>query len=302
MIEKNDEAGCYQLTSPKADDDRQQKLVDELFDTHSTYWRDTYKGKDIMGIIYRQRQDVALSYIDGLSLPRTAHVLEIGCGAGLMTTALAKRGFVVEAMDHAQSMIDLTRQHARQTGMDNRIHACTGDIHELAYEDQSFDLIVALGVVPWLHDFRKALAEITRVLAPCGYVVLSMDNALRTTTLLDPLTFPALAQIRRFVRRKLERAGLLSPWNPWSNAPPYTQHSIKEFNKNLREASLTIVKSKSVGFGPFTFFGHNMFSEGVGIKIQQKLQEYADSGYPILRSTGSQYIVLATKKSSNTIP
>ena len=219
-----------------------------------------------------------------------------------MTTALAKRGFVVEAIDHAQAMIDLTLEHARQTGVENRINACTGDIHELSYEDQSFDLIVALGVIPWLHDYQKALAEITRTTAPNGYIVLSMDNAVRATTLLDPLTFPPLALIRWWVKRKLQRAGLLSSWNPWSNAPPYTQHSIKEFNKNLGEAGLTIMKSASVGFGPFTFFGHRLFPDGMGIKIHQKLQEYADKGYPILRSTGSQYIVLATKKPAKPIP
>jgi ubiquinone/menaquinone biosynthesis C-methylase UbiE len=290
------------LAPPKAQNDRQQMLVDELFDTQATYWRDTYKEKDICGIIYQRRQAVALSYIDGLSLPRTARVLEIGCGAGFMTAALAKRGFVIEAIDHAQAMVDLTLEHARQTGIVNRISACTGDIHELSYEDQTFDLIIALGVIPWLHDFQKALTEIIRVIAPCGYIVLTMDNASRATTLLDPKTFPPIALIRWWVKRKLERAGLLSSWNPWSNAPPYSQHSPKKFNRSLCEAGLTVMKSTSVGFGPFTFFGHRLFSDGVGIKIHQKLQEYADSGYPVFRSTGSQYIVLATKKPPKHIP
>ena len=241
------------------------------------------------------RQMVALSYIDGLSLPKTAHVLEIGCGAGVMTTALAKRGFKVEAIDHSQAMIELTIERARQMGVADWINACTGDIHELSYGDRSFDLIVALGVIPWLHDFQKAVAEITRVSAPSGNIVLTFDNALRATTLLDPLTFPPLARIRIAVRHRLEKAGLFTTWNPWINAPPYSQHSIKEFSNSLHEAGLTILKSKSVGFGQFTFFGHRLFSNGVGIKIQQKLQNYADNGYPILRSAGSQYIVLATK-------
>jgi ubiquinone/menaquinone biosynthesis C-methylase UbiE len=287
------------LASPKGQNNRQQNLVDELFDTQATYWRDTYKKKDISGIIYQRRQAVALSYIDGLSLPRTAHVLEIGCGAGFMTAALAKRGFFVEGIDHAQAMVDLTIEHARQTGFLNRISACTGDIHELSNKDQTFDLIIALGVIPWLHDFKKALTEITRVTKPGGYIVLTMDNASRATTLLDPKTFPPVARIRWLMKSKLERAGLLSSWNPWINAPPYSQHTPKEFNKNLCDAGLTVTKSTSVGFGPFTFFGNRLFSDGVGIKINQKLQEYADSGYPFFRSTGSQYIVLATRSRPN---
>ncbi len=290
------------MAPPKSPNDRQQKLVDELFDTQATYWRDTYKERDISGIIYQRRQAVALQYVDGLSLPRTARVLEIGCGAGFMTAALARRGFLIEAIDHAQAMVDLTLEHARQKGIVNQIRACTGDIHELSYESQSFDLIVALGVIPWLHDFKKALSEIIRVAKPGGFIVLTMDNASRATTLLDPKTFPPVARIRWLVRRKLERAGLLSSWNPWINAPPYSQHSPKEFNKSLCDAGLTVMKSTSVGFGPFTFFGNRLFSDSVGIKIHQKLQEYADSGYSFFRSTGSQYIVLATKKSLKPIP
>jgi ubiquinone/menaquinone biosynthesis C-methylase UbiE len=284
------------LASSKANKTRQQKLVDELFDNQATYWRDTYKEKDIFGIIYQRRQATALTYVDGLLLPKTARVLEIGCGAGFMTAALAKRGFTIEAIDHAQGMVDLTLEHARQKGILSQISACTGDIHELSYETQTFDLIIALGVIPWLHDFRKALTEIIRVAKPGGYVVLTMDNASRATTLLDPKTFPPIAHIRWLIKRKLERARLLSSYNPWVNAPPYSQHSPKEFNKSLCQAGLAVMKSSSVGFGPFTFFGHRLFSDGVGIKIHQKLQEYADSRYPFFRSTGSQYIVLATKQ------
>ncbi len=290
------------LAPPKSQSDRPQKLVDEFFDTNATYWRDTYKEKGISGTIYQRRQAVALSYVDGLSLPRTARVLEIGCGAGFMTAALAKRGFVIKAIDHAQTMVDLTIEHAKQKGILNQISACTGDIHELSYEDQTFDLIIALGVIPWLHDLKKALTEIVRVAKPGGYVVVTMDNIQRATTILDPKTFPPIAHIRWLIKRKLERAGLLSSYNLWVNAPPYSQHSPKEFKKNLYHAGLTVMKSTSVGFGPFTFFGHRLFSERVGIKIHQKLQEYADSSYPFFRSTGSQYIVLAKRKLPKTIP
>ena len=290
------------LAPPKSQNHRQQELVDDLFETNAAYWRDTYKEKDISGIIYQRRQATALSYVDGLALPKTANILEVGCGAGFLTEALVKRGFFVEGIDHAQKMIDLTIENAKQKGIVNRINVCTGDVHKLSYEDKTFDLIIALGVIPWLHDSKKALNEIKRITKPGGYIVLTMDNASRTTQLLDPKTFPPIAMIRGLLRRKLERAGLLSPWNPWVNAPPYSQQWPKEFKKNLFEAGLTVVKSTSVGFGPFTFFGHRLFSEIAGIKIHQKLQEYADNGYPFFRSTGSHYIVLATRKPSKSIP
>jgi ubiquinone/menaquinone biosynthesis C-methylase UbiE len=275
--------------------DRKQKLVDHFFDTNATYWRDTYKQKDILGVIYQRRQVTALKFIDSLSLSRASHILEIGSGAGLMTLSLARRGFFVEAIDHSQAMVDLTLKSAKEEGLGNKINAHTGDVHNLTFEDDSFDLVVALGVIPWLHDSDKALDQIRRVTRPDGYAVLTMDNASRATVLLDPLTFPAIAQVRRIMRRRLERAGLLTVID-WGNAPPYRLYSPKEFRGKLRRAGLSILKSTSVGFGPFTFFGHRLFPEWVGIKIDQKLQSYADNKMRFLKSTGSQYIVLARKK------
>lgn len=283
------------MSPPKSQKIHEQQLVDNLFNSQGTYWRDTYKEKDIQGVIYQRRRAVAIKYVDSLSLPRTSKVLEIGCGAGLMTLALAQRGFFVEAIDHSQVMIDLTLQLAKQTSNEKLINAHTGDIHELSYENESFDLVIALGVVPWLRDVNKALHEMLRVTKQGGFVVVTADNVTRASTLFDPLTFPVVAEVRRKVRRKLEGAKLLTSVNLWVNAPPYQRHSPRKFNKMLNEVGLNIIKSTSEGFGPFTFLGYPLFSDLTGIKINQKLQGYADKKYPILRSIGSQYIVLATK-------
>lgn len=271
-----------------------QRIVDDFFDNQATYWRDTYREKDLYGIIYQRRQAVALNYIDGLHLQKNSRVLEIGCGAGFMTVSLAKRGFFVEAIDHSQAMIDLTVTHAKAEGVENRINACIGDIHELNYENQSFNLIIALGVIPWLYDFQKALSEIARTNSPGGFVVITIDNGIRLTKLLDPLTFPAFAHIQRFGRQKIEKT--TATHSSQANILPYSQHTPKNFKLYLDLVGLTLMKSRSIGFGPFTFLGYRLFSEKTGLKINQKLQDYADKGFPVLQLTGSQHIFLATKK------
>jgi ubiquinone/menaquinone biosynthesis C-methylase UbiE len=275
----------------KTDKSRQQQLVDEHFDAESKFWSETYERNDALGIINRQRQAAALRYVDELSLPKTARVLEIGCGAGFLAIALARRGFTVEAVDHASSMVELTRRHARETGMQNRIHAKIEDVHELSFEDESFDLIVALGVINWLHDLKKALAEIRRVLKPGGYAVL---NSARGHALLNPLAIPALESFLERVKRELDRA---VPHNQLTIAPSH-MYLPKELNQHLFDASLTIITSTNVGFGPFRILNHDMFPYKGGVKIQKKLQQYANKRYPLLRLLGGQYIVLARKKRS----
>jgi ubiquinone/menaquinone biosynthesis C-methylase UbiE len=270
----------------------EQKLVDELFNNQSNYWKEIYTQKDVSAIIHQQRRAIALRYIDGLLLQKTAHVLEIGCGAGFVTVTLAKKGFIVEATDNLVSMIKLTQQNALQNGVSDRIHATIEDVHELSFPDKSFDLVVALGVTPWLHHLKKALSEISRVLKPNGFVVLNSDNRNRLNYLLDPLLTPALDLPKKMIKRGLGKARL---YNEQKVAHPH-MYRIKEFNSYLSEAELISIKSTNLGFGPFTLLGHTVFSNKLGVKIHHTLQKWAWNDVPILRSTGSQYLVLAKKK------
>jgi ubiquinone/menaquinone biosynthesis C-methylase UbiE len=275
----------YETILCKRDYDREQKLVDERFNAESAFWRDAYRRRDVFGLTLRMRQHITLDYVEELSLPKSARTLEIGCGAGFMAVALARRGFAVEAVDHAPVMVELTQRHAKQKGLDDRINTTIEDVHKLTFEDCSFDLIIALGVIAWLHDLKKALVEISRVLIPGGHFVLSLDNPYRAW--IDP---PLLLQ--GIVKHELERDGLRNPLNG-AHAHFY---SIKEFKQYLHDADLTVTKNTNIGFGPFTLFNHSIFSDRIGIKIHQKLQQCADSGYPVLRMLGSQYVVLAVKR------
>src|SRR2546429_4178898 len=56
----------------------------------------------------------SLGLVDELALPSGSHILEIGCGAGLTTIALAQRGFTVQAVDTVDRMVALTRQAATE--------------------------------------------------------------------------------------------------------------------------------------------------------------------------------------------
>jgi ubiquinone/menaquinone biosynthesis C-methylase UbiE len=273
----------------KTGSNREQKRVDEYFDAQSGFWMDTYQQRNALGFINRQRQEVALKYVDELSLPKGCHVLEIGCGAGFLAIALAKRGFMVEAVDHAPAMIELTREHVKQFGMDDRVHASVEDVHELSFEERAFDLTVALGVINWLHDPKKALIQITRVLKPHGHAVL---NIARAHALLNPLGIPALESALERLKFKLEKTVVHNP----QNIVRPRRLMIRELKQCISEVNLVIIKERTLGFGPFEILNHSIFSDQIEGKIQRKLQQYADEGYPILRSAGGQYIILARKK------
>ena len=65
-------------------------------------------------------------------------MLEVGCGAGFMSVALAERGFRVQAIDSVDAMVEQARQHAMESGTAELLSLGVGDVYALAFEDESF--------------------------------------------------------------------------------------------------------------------------------------------------------------------
>ena len=92
-------------------------------------------------------------------------LLDVGCGTGAHTVALAARGWTVTGVDVSEHMLRL----ARERGVD-AVHA---DATALPFEDASFDAVVSIWTHTDIDDFRAAVREIARVLragAPFVYV------------------------------------------------------------------------------------------------------------------------------------
>lgn len=73
-------------------------------------------------------------------------------------------------------------------------------------------------------------------------------------------------------------------------------HSARYFDSALRAAGLNKLHGATLGFGPFTLLNQHVLPERLGVSLNCKLQALADHGFPIVRSTGVQYIVVAQKE------
>jgi ubiquinone/menaquinone biosynthesis C-methylase UbiE len=104
-----------------------------------------------------------------MTLARTDKVLEIGCGPGYFSRAIAAavpEGSLV-LFDLQRAMLEFARQ--RLSGLVNT-HFTQGDAMSLPFSDASFDaalLVLVLGEVP---DQDRCIAEVTRVLRRGGSV------------------------------------------------------------------------------------------------------------------------------------
>ena len=262
-------------------------LVNEVFDSEagSLRWKSIYERKDVYAVIHQERHTLGLALVDTLGLPQGAPVLEVGCGPGML--ALAQRRYQVQAVDRAAKMVSLTRELIAASGFANRTGVSTAECEALPFAGGSFDLVVALGVLPWLASVDQALQEIVRVLRPGAYLIANVDNPFRLNRLLDPVR-----RLRRIAGQAFRAAG------PRESAPALTRfHSRKLFDACLVRAGLEKMEGRMLGFGPFTLAQRQLLTDSAGVKLHRKLQWLADAGVPVLRATGAQYLVLARKAS-----
>jgi 2-polyprenyl-3-methyl-5-hydroxy-6-metoxy-1,4-benzoquinol methylase len=264
-------------------------LVQQHFRSTLPYWEEIYADRTVYGRIYQERARRALACIDNVALSTGARVLEIGCGPGIIATAMARRGLTVSAIDSLQEMVDRTNAMAHQAGVGARVFAQAGHVSDVPFADASFELVVLIGVTEWLVSMTEPLREISRVLKPGGHLILSADNNWPLHQILDPVFNPALKPLKRGVGRVLRAVGLRT------RQPRFRAYSLGRFDEELANAGFTKIAGQTFGFGPFTFCTRRLLNEDVGWKLHLRLQELADKGVSPLRSAGLVYLVVAQK-------
>ena len=273
----------------------QQQEVNIYFQSQSSYWKEIYTSNGVYAEIHRNRYMRVLEWVDSLALAPGSKVLEIGCGAGYMAIALTQCGFQVRAIDSAEAMVGLASQHAVEAGVADQLSVGIGDVHALAFEDGSFDLVLAIGVIPWIERAEPAIQEMARVTKPGGHVILTADNRARLTNYLDLWQLPALRPLKRRLKILLEQAKLRYRSPDDIDA---ALHKCRFIDEALAHFELLKVRSMTLGFGPFSLFRHSILPEKHSIALHYRLQSLAEHNVPVFRSTGAQYLVLARKSAA----
>ena len=264
--------------------------VTDFFDGDAANWDAYYERNDLFSVIHQHRRSVALAWVDELRFPAGVRVLEVGCGTGLFAIELARRGFRVTAVDSAARMIARSQANVEAAKVGDRITLVRADSERLPLSRESFDLVVALGLLPWVSSPANTLTEMVGMVTPGGRLIVNCDNRHRLAVLLDPRYTPPLAGARWLVRRLRRRHGPLSQ--------PVTgthRHLPSEFDALLAEVGAPVERSLTFGFGPFTLLGRQALPNRAGLVAHRGLQRLAEAGMPGLWSTGAQYMVRAIR-------
>ena len=106
-------------------------------------------------------------------------ILEVGCGAGQCSIALARQGAHVTGLDLSARQLAAARVAAATAGV--QVDWVEGSVEELARSGQMpFDLVIASYVLPYVADLARAFSAMTAVLKPRGRLIYALDHPLRT--------------------------------------------------------------------------------------------------------------------------
>jgi 2-polyprenyl-6-hydroxyphenyl methylase/3-demethylubiquinone-9 3-methyltransferase len=116
-----------------------------------------------------------LGYVRDRVALKGARVLDVGCGAGLLSEALAREGADVVALDLAPELVEVAKLHLLESGL--RVDYRLQSVEALAAEmPGSFDAITCMEMLEHVPDPGSVLAACAALLKPGGRLFVSTLN------------------------------------------------------------------------------------------------------------------------------
>lgn len=114
---------------------------------------------------------------------RPARVLEVGCGSGIDSYALAARsGAVHDGLDASEASVRLARR--LRTAFRSEVAFELGDACRMPYPDATFDVVFSQGLLEHFEDPRPLIEEQVRVVRPGGSIVIDVPQRYSLYTVL----------------------------------------------------------------------------------------------------------------------
>lgn len=173
-----------------------------------------------------------------------------------MLCSLREAGLQCAGIDCAPDMLAAARLRLREAGRDDTdIHE--GDCRETPFADESFDIVVCLGVIAYIEDYAPLLREIDRILKPGGTVLISCRNAW------NPRVSDPVAAARAVGRGVLGRGP--APFYPGRFLDP------RVVRRQLESVPWRVDEFVGIGHGPLALAGHPLLGDGAAIRLSDAL-------------------------------
>jgi len=175
-----------------------------------------------------------LRYIEQALALRGASVLDVGCGGGILSEAMANRGARVLGIDLSQAVLDVAELHALESKVSIQ-YRCVAAEDLAAAQPDSFDLVTCMEMLEHVPDPAASLRALANLVKVGGDVIVSTLNR-------KPLAFAVAIIGAEYIARVLPRG---------------THEYLKfirpsELARWGREANLNLIDLTGISYNPLT--------------------------------------------------
>lgn len=169
----------------------------DIFDADAAGYRKYKYSAEVSALDWHSFESRRLC-VASLLPEHVGRTLDLGCGSGTYLPLLAARSHELVAVDFSPAMLAEARKACEGI-------VCTyleGDAMAPPVESASVDLVNCIGVLEYLPQPERCLAEIRRVLREGGTAVLSVPNAHSLWRLAERCYGPIVRRVRRVLGRQ----------------------------------------------------------------------------------------------------
>jgi 2-polyprenyl-6-hydroxyphenyl methylase/3-demethylubiquinone-9 3-methyltransferase len=178
-----------------------KRINNNIYDVEGNRWWSTDFSLNLLRTLFNPfRVEYAKEIIEKIIKfePVRIHVLEVGCGGGILTEEIAKMGFNATGIDPSESSVKTAIQHSIEANLKIKYEIAAGE--NLPYQDNSFDVVVCCDVLEHVQDLPAVISEVSRVLKNRGVFIYDTFN--------------------RTLMSKLSVIKVLQEWKRWAIMPP----------------------------------------------------------------------------------
>ena len=133
-------------------------------------------GKIQLKSMNKEHTPVSLWGLKHLDIQDDDIVLDIGCGGGININRMSKNAKKVYGVDYSIESVNLSREVNRQEIYDGKVEILKGNVQDLPFEDNTFDIVTAFETVYFWPNIEKSFGEVKRVLKPGGIFLIGMES------------------------------------------------------------------------------------------------------------------------------
>jgi len=116
-----------------------------------------------------------ISFIQKFISPQNMRIVDVGCGGGILTEGLAKKGADMLGIDLSEDLIDIADLHGLESGVKTHYKKISAEALAEA-EPASFDHVVCMEMLEHVPKPGSVIAACAKIVKPGGYVFFSTLN------------------------------------------------------------------------------------------------------------------------------